>query len=254
MNLPPTTSQQEKIIYYLYQFRYLLVSQLIKLFGHNDKKWIQQLLNDLVGNKYIAQIKNEDIAKGYVYCLDTKAGHILKKDGDADKTILGRLYKEKAKEAPFIKKQLFIVDIFLYFFSKKGMNEELNFFTAQELYNFDHFPDPRPSAYIEQIEGKQTSRYFLEYFDEYSLPFVARKRVQYYLSYSQSGDWQANTNNTPFPSVLFVLPTEKFKKHIQIYSQRVFEKNLGDDIDLYLTTKQEIKTGNVTWDEIKTDE
>lgn len=253
MKLPPYTNQQQKIISYLYQFRYLLVNQFIKLFGHNDKKWIQQLLNDLVRNKYITQIKNEEVARGYVYCLDTRAGHILKKDEDIEKTILGRLYKEKANEVPFIKKQLFIVNIYLYFLSQKENGSELNFFTAQELYSFNHFPDPKPSAYIEQVDGKQTNRYFLEYFDEYTLPFVARKRIQYYLKYSQNGDWQANTNNTPFPSILFVLPTEKYKKHISIYSKDVFEKNLSEDIDLFLTTKKEIKTGKVTWDEIKTD-
>ena len=84
MKLPPYTNQQQEIISYLYQFRYLVINQLIKLFGHNDKKWIQQLLNDLVRSKYIAQIKNEEIAKGYVYCLDTRSRHILKKDENTD--------------------------------------------------------------------------------------------------------------------------------------------------------------------------
>ncbi len=91
MKIPPHTKQQDDIIYYLYQFRYLLIKQLIKLFGHNDKKWIQQLLNDLVGKRFIAQIKNEEISKGFVYCLDTKAGYILKENDGIDESFLDRL-------------------------------------------------------------------------------------------------------------------------------------------------------------------
>lgn len=254
MKIPPYTKQHEDIIYYLYQFRYLLVNQLIKLFGHNDKKWIQQLLNYLVGKRFIAQIKNEEISKGFVYCLDTKAGHILKKGDGIDKAFLDRLYKEKKKEAPFIKEQLFIADIYLFFFGKKEKGQELNFFTKQELGSYKYFPDPLPSAYIEEIDGADTNRYFLDYFDEYTPHKVITERVIYYLDYCRSGDWQVNTDNASFPSVLFVLPSEKRKYHIKKYSQAILAKNLGDDIDLFLTTRNEIKTGEVNWEEIKPEE
>lgn len=248
MKLLTTTNQQEQIINYLFQFRYLLVKQFMKLLNHKEPRRIQEWLNDLVKEKYLAKIINEEIAKGYVYCLDQRAGHILKKDDAIDKDVLGRLYKEKDKEAPFIERHLFIADIFLHFLSEQQKNEGLNFFTAQELRSYDYFPDPLPSAYIEVIDKKEANRYFLEYFDNYSLPINGRNKVQLYLDYCQSGDWQANTDGAPFPTVLFVVPNYKFKKHIQVYSQAVFEKNLGDDIDLYLTTKQEIKTGQVNWD------
>ena len=253
MNLPPTTSQQEELIYYLSQFRYLIVKQLLKLFNHKDPRRIHEWLNDLARSKYIAKIENEEVSRGPIYCLDTRAGHVLKKDEGIEKVFLGRLYKEKKHEAELIKKCLFVCDIFLHFLSQKTKNQKLNFFTEQELWNLNHFPDPKPSAYIEQIEGEETQRYFLDYFDEYTASSIARERVQYYLNYCQNGDWESNTNNTPFPTILFVLPTEKFKKHISIYSREVFAKNLGDDIDLFLTTKQEIKTGDVFWDRVETE-
>lgn len=248
MNIPAHTKQQDDIIYYLYQFRYLLINQLIKLFGHSDKKWIQQLLNDLVGKKFIARIKNEEISRGYIYCLDTKAGHILKEDENIDEAFLGRLYKEKKKEPIFIKEHLFIVDIYLYFLFKKEKGQELNFFTETELKSCEYFPDPLPTAYIEEIDGQETNRYFLEYFDEYTPANVIRERVNYYLNYCKDGDWQANTDNAPFPTVLFIVPIERRKRHIQYYASAIFAKNLGDDIDLFLTTKSEIKTGHVTWE------
>ncbi len=246
MTLPPYSDQQETIINLLYQFRYLLVRQLMKLLNHKDPRRIQEWLTDLVKSGYLAKIKVDE-KRYFIYCLDTKARYILKTDKDKDPTVLGRLHKEKKKDLPFIQEQTFICDIFLYFLSKKTKKQELNFFTSQELRGHKDFPEPLPSAYIELIEGKETSRYFLEYFDEYTIHKVVRNRVQYYLDYCQDGNWQSNTSE-PFPMVIFVLPTEKFKKHIQYYSTAVFDKNLSEDIELHLTTKNEIKTGNVNWD------
>ncbi len=246
----PTTHQQKQIIFYLYQFRYLIVNQLLKLLNHKDPRRIQEWLNDLVKRKFIAQIKNEEISKGFVYCLDTKARSILKDDEDIDPSVLSRLYKEKQKDVPFIKKNLFIADLQLYFLSQKEEGQELNFFTAQELRGFEHFPELLPSAYIEVVDKKETTRYFLDYFDEYTPSFVLRKRVKFYLQYLNR-DWQANTDNAPIPSVLFIVSSEKMKKHIQIYTREVFKKNLSDDIELFLATKNEVKKGEVNWDGVE---
>lgn len=247
MKLPPTTSQQEEIINLTFQFRYLLVRQFMILLNHKDPRRIREWLTDLVSKKYLAKIINEEISKGYIYCLDQKAGHILKKDESISSDVLGRIYKEKTREAPFIKRHIFIADIFLYFLSRKHKNEELNFFTARELKSYGYFPDPRPSAYIETIEGKEVNRYFLEYFDNYSIHRVVRNRLQYYLNYCQSGDWEANATDAPIPTLLFVLPTEKFKKHIQIYARAVFEKNISEDIDFFLATEGAFKANKVEW-------
>jgi len=249
MTLPPYSDQQREIINLLYQFRYLLVRQLMKLLNHKDPRRIQEWLTNLVKSGYVAKIKVDE-KRYFIYCLDTKARHILKTDEEKDPAVLGRLHKEKKNDLPFIQKQIFICDIYLYFLSKKTKKQELNFFTSQELRGHKDFPEPLPSAYIELIEGKETNRYFLEYFDEYTIHKVVRNRVQYYLDYCQGGNWQSNTNE-PFPMVIFVLPTEKFKKHIQYYSKAVFEKNLSDDIDLYLITKQQIITGKINWGEAK---
>ena len=249
----PTTEQQKQIIIYLYQFRYLIVRQLLKLLNHKDPRRIQEWLTDLVKRKYIAQISNEEISKGFIYCLDTKARSILKEEENIDSTVLGRLYKEKQKDAPFIKWHLFLTDIYLYFLSQKEKGQELNFFTAQELKGFGYFPDPLPSAFIEVVDKKETTRYFLDYFDEYTPPFAIRRRVKLYMEYLKSGNWEANTDNAPFPSILFVLSSEKLKRHIQIYTRELLKKNLGDDIELFLTIKSEIKTGQVNWVEVKTE-
>src|SRR3989344_1252811 len=222
MEIPPHSKKQDDIIFYLYQFRYLLIKQLIKLFEHKDKKRLQIALNDLVSKKFITYIEDKEIADGYIYCLDTKARYILKEesskeDSNIDEDFLDRLYKEKTKEVPFIKRNLFIADIFLFFLSRKTKGQVLNFFTKQELGSCEYFPDPLPTAYIEEIDG-------------------------------------ADTNNAPFPTILVVLPSDKRKYHIKMFSQAILTKNIGDDIDLFLTTKREIRTGQVNWEEISPEE
>ena len=259
MEIPPHSKKQDDIIFYLYQFRYLLIKQLIKLFEHKDKKRLQIALNDLVSKKFITYIEDKEIADGYIYCLDTKARYILKEesskeDSNIDEDFLGRLYKEKTKEVPFIKRNLFIADIFLFFLSRKTKGQVLNFFTKQELGSCEYFPDPLPTAYIEEIDGADTNRYFLDYYDDYTPHKVITERVTYYLNYCKGGDWQANTNNAPFPTILFVLPSDKRKYHIKMFSQAILTKNIGDDIDLFLTTKREIRTGQVNWEEIRPEE
>ena len=54
--------------------------------------------------------------------------------------------------------------------------------------------------------------------------------------------------------ILFILPSDKRKYHIKMFSQAVLTKNLGDDIALFLTTRNEIKAGEVNWEEIKPEE
>lgn len=253
MKLPPYSPKQKNIINLLYNFRYLLVNQFLKLFNQSDRKWVQELLSDLVRKRYIAKIFDKEIADGIVYCLDTRAGYVLKDREDVDEQVLGRLYKEKKNEPPFIKRHLFICEIFLFFLSQKTKKQQLNFFTSQELRRNEGFPEPRPSAYIELIEGKETTRYFLEYFDEYSIHKSVRNRVQYYLDYCQGGDWQANADGEDFPLIVFVLPGEKFKRHVQYYTEAILKNSLTD-IDLFLTTKWEIRNGQVKWDRVKTEE
>jgi len=238
MKLPPYTNQQKNIINLFYQFRYLKVLQLMKLLNHKDPRRIQAWLSDLVEKGYLARIKVEE-KQYFIYCLDTKAKHILKLKENIDPAVLERLHKEKRNESPFIQKQIFICDVYLYFLAQKTKKQNLNFFTSQELRGHEDFPDPLPSAFIELIDGKETNRYFLEYFDEYTIHEIVRKRVQYYLDYCHDYIWQTNTDE-PFPSILFILPTLKFRSHIQYYANAIFEKNLGDDIDLFLTTKNMI--------------
>jgi len=240
MKPQPITKTQKLILYFLYKFRFLTVLQLQKYFNHKDPHRIKEWLKDLKEKRYISAIvDSKDITKPYIYCLATGSRHIFKK-GDYSKDFLNRIYKEKSLTDIFKIHCLFILDIYLFFLAKLEKNATLNFCTQQDLWGFDYLPEDL-DAYIEVVDKDGVNRYFLELFDEYrKSPGELRYAVRKYISYSEEGSWQANTENSPFPTILFVLPDERRKKHIQYYGKAKLAKTF-EDISLFLTTQDSIR-------------
>lgn len=241
-SLPLTTKSQIQIISYQYKFRYLTINQLQQLFNHKDPHRVKEWLTDLVNKKYLSRIEDKkDPTKPHIFCLAQRAGRTLKKEEDIDKNFLNWLYKEKSKGEAFINHHLFIVDAYLYFLKNKEKDENINFFTKQDLLGYTYFPDPMPDAYID-VEAKDgNSRYFLDVFDQTVPPGVLRYRSKYYFKYAEDGNWQANTDDAPFPTVLLVLPTERKKKHVSFYARAILEKSFNDEVEIHVTTKDNIK-------------
>lgn len=257
MQTPTITKSQRQIIFYLYKFRFLLIDQLQQLFNHKDPHRIKEWLKDLETKKYINIIKDpKNKTKPYIICLAQRSRHILKDDKDVNKIFLDWLYQEKVKSEVFIQRELFVVDCYLYFLKNKEEKSVIDFFTKQDLKGYEYFPDPLPDCYIDVKDGKTHSRYFLDYFDNTALPGNLRFRVRYYFKYLEEGSWQINTDNAVFPTILFVLETERKKKHIFYYSKSLIEKSLNTDIEIFLTTKDKIKfnKGNTDiWESVGND-
>ncbi len=254
MTTPSITKGQIKIIHSLYKFRFLTINHLQKLLNHKAQYRINTWLQDLQDKKYISVIKDKDRTQPFIYCLDTKSGHVLKDNEKFEKTFLSRLYKEKSKERPFINHHLFIATVYLFFLSKKEKQSVLKFFTKQNLKGYQYFPDPLPDAYISVKNEKQTKRYFLDLFDPNIPPFVLRNRIKYYLKYFQDGQWQENTENSPFPLILFVCPNDRLKKHIFMYSKSLLQKSFNNEVKLFLTTKEILEANNpdlTVWEQAK---
>lgn len=253
-NLPPITKQQKQTVYHLYKFRYITVKHFQQLFNHRNHFRIQEWLNDLRDKKYIERIKDsKDITKPVVYCLAQRARHILKHDDTINQNFLKWLYKEKDNQQPFINHNLFILEAYLYFFKHLDKNSELTFFNEHELRDYDYFPTHKPDAYIAVKENGETKRYFLESFDETDPTWLPVKKVRDYIDYSRDGSWQANTDNTPFPSILFIVPNETRKKHVFMYGRAKLAKTF-EDISLFLTTKEYIKfskPGKDIWQKVE---
>ena len=252
MKLQPITTKQKLILLFLYKFRFLTVMQLQKYFNHKDPHRIKEWLKDLKEKRYISAIADsKEITKPYIYCLASKSRQIFKEE-NYNEIFLNRIYKEKNLTNAFKNHCLFILDIYLFFRFQQEKNSKLNFCTKQDLVGFDFLPEDI-DAFIEVEDKTGVNRYFLELFDEYRKSAgEARYSVRKYISYCEEGSWQANTPNSPLPSVLFVLPDERRKKHIQHYGKAKLEKTF-EDISLFLTTQDTIrfsKGNNNPWQKV----
>jgi len=238
--LLPITKSQKQIIFFLLKFRFTTSSQLQKHFNHKDLKRINEWLKDLRKKKYItAVVDSKDITKPYIYCLASGSRQILK-DKNVSKEFLNRIYKEKSLTKTFKEHCLFLVDIYLFFVSQKNKNSKMAFCTPQDLGNFDYLPKEL-DAYIAVETNGVTKRYFLELFDEYrDKTGIIRYSVRKYLNYFQDGSWQASTNNSPLPSIFFVMANERRRAFVSHYGKAKLSKTF-EDISLFLTTQDTIR-------------
>lgn len=256
MKLPLLTKTQKKILFYLYTFRFLTTNHIQKLLNHKNPHRTQAWLKDLKDKQYIAILETQgaftDKNKPYVYHLAAKALHVLKENKSCEYVVLEKIYKEKTRKQPFINHCLDLADMYLFFLSRKEPDQELHFFTESNLAGYDYLPDPLPSAYITLKTTNETKRYFLEFFFPYATAGVLRYRFRTYLKYANSGTWESNEEDKPFPTVLFVCPTERLKKHIKFYTESVFKKSYEEKINFFVTSQNILLQSNkeIVWENV----
>jgi hypothetical protein len=245
--LPHITTKQKQILLLLYKFRFLNTNQLQILLGHKNPNrtlsWIKDLIDKGCIRRQYNRTSFESNTKPAIYFLAPKARLILKSEKDLEFSELEYIYRESSRTKKFIEHCLFLADVYLYLSSQKENNEEIKFFTKVDLHDYEYFPDPIPDAFISVRSDSSTRYYFLDLFDDFTPPFVFRKRVRTYLEYAEKPDWDENTNFTPLPKVLFICPSESMKKHVRKYAIALLEKNYDDKISLFLTTKTSIEVG-----------
>jgi len=255
MTLPDTTNKHKELLYYLYRFRFLHTKHFQKLCNHKDPHRVKEWLSYLTNNGFITMdYSRKTVAASQqpaIYSLAPKARHILKENKKCEIAVLQRIYKEKTRTERFIKKCLFIADMYLFFLAQKKQDEELSFFTESMLTTYDFFPEELPSAYIVVKKGVKTRRYFLEVFDALTSLGRIRYKFRSYLEYRESGEWEANAGGEKFPALLFVFPSERIKKHIAHYAKAIFEKEYEEKLHLFLTTQERIHLENkLIWEKV----
>ncbi len=239
------SKRPKEILDYLLTFRFLNTRHIQKLLNQNNPTYIQTLLGKLLKSHYV---KRHYSRKTYdasstpaIYYLAARSRHILKNNDSWNAKVLERIYKEGTRSEKFIDHCLMLADIYLFFRSQKESKEELHFFTKTALGAYDYFPEELPDAYIALKSKRKTKRYFLDLFDPSLPPRFIRRRLRAYLAYEQDGSWQDATGDSYLPSILFVLPSENMKKHINYYAKAKLENELDDTISLFLTTTISIK-------------
>lgn len=243
--LLPITKTQKIILFLLYKFRFITVLQLQKYFHHKDTHRIREWMTDLKDKGYSSVIVDEsDPTVSHIFCLATNARYILEEDENCDKNFLKRLHKEKDIKINSRNHFLFLFDIYLYFLSRKTKGSKLTFLTQQDLMGYDFFPKELPDAYIAIEKKGQTDKYFLDLFDESRKHLgVIRFTTRKYIKFAEDGDWQANTKNSPFPTLLYVVQNDRRKKYLMKYGKYKLSKTF-EDISLYVTTQDAIRFSN----------
>ncbi len=251
------TSKQKEILLLLHKFRFLSTTQLQKIINHKDPHRIKEWLKELTNKKYIKRKYEkksfEDNTKPAVYFLAPKSRQLLKFEKNLDFKMLEYIYSEHRRQKKFIEHCLFIADVYFYLYSQKEESEDLKFFTKIDLVGYEYFPQPLPDTFISVMGQGTTRRYFLDLFDESTPPFVMRRRVKNYFDYVEKSNWDENTDNTDFPSILLICPNESIQKHIYLYEQSLLEKTYEDKVSLFLTTKSQITIGlqNNIWQKVE---
>lgn len=245
-NLPKITPNQKQIVKDLYKFRFINTHQFQKLFNHKDPTMVKEWLKDLKDKRYIgSDYKRKDLeenrkpARHFLALLGRK---MLKGQKGFDIDVLEKVYKEKGRQASFKNHCLEIVEMYLFLRSQKKPDEELKFFTQSNLAKYDYFADIEADAYVILQDKNKTRRFFLHIFKDSDPTWLPRQKIQKYIKYFNDNTWQENTDGSPFPVVLFVVPTEKLKFHIFKYGRPALMKAITANIQLFVETKEAIKT------------
>lgn len=254
--LPKTTNGQKQTIKHIYKFRFINTNQFQKLFNHSDPTMVQEWLKDLKDNKFIdTDFKREDFEKNRIpaqYFLAPLGRKFLKNKKGFDIDFLERVYKEKGRTDIFKNHCSEICNMFLFLLSRKEKDEELKFFTESDLTKYYYFPETELDAYVVLQKGDRIRRFFLHIFKDSDPDWLPRQKLKKYIDYFNENTWQENTNYSPFPGLLFVLPSYRLKKHIFKWGQAVLEKAITVDIHLFLEAKQAIQSGSEKiWQEVK---
>jgi hypothetical protein len=256
--LPKITKGQKEVLKLLQIFRFITTIHFQKLFNHRDSHRVKEWLKDLQIKGYVKRHYSRkdfaEVSKPAIYYLAPKARQILSFEKNLDTQKLEYIYKEHKRGKVFISHCLFIVDIYLFLLSKRNPKEEIKFFTKFELAEYIHFPLPLPDAFIAIKGPGYTRRYFLDLFDEYTPNFVLKKRVNTYLKYSVSSDWDESTNVTALPKILFVCPDDLLKSLTKVCNEAFSETTYDENkISIFLTTKSQIQIspGNNIWQKVE---
>lgn len=250
------TKKQQEILYLLYRYRFLSTRHIQKSLNHKNPTRIQTWLKQLTISGFIHCFYDQSTLLGKatpaVYCLTTKAGHILKKSNEFDERLLKELYKEKKRSERFRNHCLFLADIYFLLTDQcERANERMHFSTKVDLIEYKHFPHPLPDAYVAFMKkGKKRRRYFVDIIDP-SIPwFVINARVQRYLTYYEEGTWHENAYGKE-PFILFICWEQRSIRYLKKAVKKALEGTFYNDFPCFFITRETLLKHGFTRDSLQ---
>jgi hypothetical protein len=238
------TQQQIKILIRIFAYRFVTTAQLQQVLSKKQIQQVQQRLNLLLKRGYIGRnFSNHDRLTGEYasYYLLPKGMSVLKqaKDYTLNPKVFHNIYKDKTASSRFINHCIGLGDISCSLKRLHGSN--LEYFTKNDLIDYDYFPDPRPDAYLRIGADtkiiKERSEHFLEYCEEIVPFFVYRKRIKQYVEFVDDELWEEATNRKS-PTIRLVAETPVLQRRLQ----RFIKKYLNN---FYLTAHARFLVTNI---------
>jgi hypothetical protein len=174
------------------------------------------------------------------YYLLPKARLILRKElTRASERELKRLYDRPNVSLRFINRSLNIFDSYLEL--RRLYGQRMTFATQSQLNidEFSYFPHPLPDAFMTLDGGTdQESHYFIEYFDDAISIGIHGRRINAYIAYFESGEW--DKTGFDFPGVIIVCESTsmltKAKRRV-----RYLTRSDPDNVDFIVTDLQSLR-------------
>lgn len=193
------TSRQVDILLLLYRFRFLTRRHIQSILNHKHLNRVASWLQQLITDGYIIRDTNHKVP---IYSLASKGRTYLKSKEGLSISRLNQVWRETKYSDSYRERCLKLGDVYLELLAKaKKENQTLHFYTKVELNARVELISPPPDSYI-ALEEKSGAikRYFVEIFTSAPLRII-RQRIQQYIDYYDSGEWQ-NSTNKPFPTIV----------------------------------------------------
>jgi hypothetical protein len=237
--LPPITKTQKEIIEKLiYRYRFLTRTHIQHLLFHKHPAKINIWLKDLTEKKYLNRIYSKTIGeniKPAIYYIDTNGIRLMKQNDPDNSKYQQNLYYEKKRSQLFQSHCFTFVDFSRNLLAyAKEQNKKATLLTKADFPKedttdtYDIFKLLKPDGFYTYSGTGIAKACFIEIVDEITPAFALRKKIHRYIQASQELDWE-QLSPDKFPSVIFVLPSEKKMESLKRAIKRV--RNEIDDIE-----------------------
>jgi DNA-binding MarR family transcriptional regulator len=235
----PLNDKQLALLDSLYRFRFIISTQISKHLGLS-KTAINNRLSLLSEQEFIGRRYDSSYnlrGQPASYHLLSKGAAVLKNvpSKKYQSSVLKNMYKDASASDAFITHCLAVLDLYCGLSAAK-YGDDLHAFTKSELAPFSYFPKPLPDLFVRIKRNDHERQYFIDYLRAGTMTFLAKRRVNQYLEYAESGEWEQHVSSYPLPSIILVCADEKLARSMQRYANAQLGEYADDDLAIQAIT------------------
>lgn len=232
---------QLAILELLYRFRFGTSTLFNQTLKPTHRQSLNSRLDILTNQEYIGKNYHKRyklLGKPASYYLLPKGLAVLRQQEGTSSSVLKNMYKDVNASEAFVNHWLTVFAVSNQLEATYG--DRLELFTKSELAEYTNFPRPLPDVFISLKNSNQprtrTRHYFLEVFEDSKPFFTVARRINEYVEYADSGEWE-NTGKR-FPALLAICESTTLQKRLLKRFRSL------DDFKFCVTTKSEFLANN----------